>query len=101
MAEKSGAFRVIIVGGGPIGLIAAHALHAAGIDFVLLERRENVVEDIGASIIVWPHTLRVLHQLGILQKALDIGDELVHHLTFTADGHAFSAGRRWERVKLK
>ncbi|KAJ5232424.1 hypothetical protein N7468_005380 [Penicillium chermesinum] len=94
------AFKVIIIGCGPIGLATAHALHAAGIEFVLLERREKIVEDSGASIIVWPHTLRVLHQLGILEQALEIGDELIHHLTFNAEGHAFSAGRRWERVRL-
>lgn len=98
---KPNLFKVIIIGCGPIGLIAAHALHAAGIEFVLLERRTQIVEEIGASIIVWPHTLRVLHQLGLLEKALDIGDELTHHLTFTADGHAFSAGRRWERIRHK
>lgn len=62
---------VIIVGGGPVGLVAAHALHAAGIPFTLLESRalDDVLADGGASLFVGPHNLRVLHQLGL-------GDEI-------------------------
>ncbi|KAL1883471.1 hypothetical protein Plec18167_002475 [Paecilomyces lecythidis] len=91
-------FKVIIVGGGPIGLLAAHALQLAGIDFVVLEQRPRIVEDQGASIIVWPHTLRVMHQLGILEDLLSMGDELKRHLSFTKEGYAFSVGDRWERT---
>lgn len=47
-------FKVIIVGGGPIGLLVAHALGHAGIDFVLLERRERLLEDTGAALIFSP-----------------------------------------------
>lgn len=94
-------FRVIIVGGGPIGLLAAHSLQLAGIDFVVLEQRACIVEDPGSSIIVWPHTLRVMHQVGILEDLLSIGDELKLHLSFTKKGYAFSAGERWERTYQK
>ncbi|ROW08283.1 hypothetical protein VMCG_03175 [Cytospora schulzeri] len=46
-------FKVIVVGGGPVGLIAAHSLSKAGIDFVVLERRPEVVEEIGHEVLRW------------------------------------------------
>ena len=65
-------FKVIIVGGGPNGITAAHALHHAGIDFVVLERRQDVFEDTGASLVLSPQNLRIFHQLGILDQFLHL-----------------------------
>ncbi len=45
----------------------------AGIDFVLLERRESIVPTEGAGIVIFPHTLRVLDQLGLLERVRAIG----------------------------
>ena len=98
---NGGAFKVVIVGGGPIGLTAAHAFHLAGIDFVLLERRSSIVEDLGASLVVYPHTFRVMQQFGILEPLLAAGSELVHHLSLTADGHVFKEGTRYTRLREK
>ncbi|KAJ5681295.1 hypothetical protein N7455_007604 [Penicillium solitum] len=95
MSSSSTPFKAIIIGGGPIGLAAAHALHLAGIDFVVLERRPAIFEDRGASLIVHPHTFRVLHQFGILDDLLPRGAELNHHLSFTADGNVFNEGSRY------
>ncbi|KAM0210309.1 hypothetical protein ACHAQD_010825 [Fusarium lateritium] len=83
-------FRVIIIGGGPVGIITAHALHQADIDFVLLEQRSNIFEDVGASLIVSPHNLRVLHQLGLWPYLEKIGYPLLHHSQgFEARSHKF------------
>lgn len=60
------AFRVIVVGGGPVGLTAAHALSRANLDFVVLERRGKIVEDAGSNLVLLPIGLRVLGQLGLL-----------------------------------
>ncbi|KAK7731937.1 hypothetical protein SLS63_005235, partial [Diaporthe eres] len=59
-------FRVVIIGGGPVGLTAAHALLAAGIDFVVLEARDTFAPEEGASLLAYASTQRVWHQLGLL-----------------------------------
>lgn len=58
-------FRVIIVGGGPVGLTAAHALLSAGIDFLVLEARPTFTPEEGASLLAYSSTQRVWHQLGL------------------------------------
>ncbi|KAL0943576.1 FAD binding domain-containing protein [Colletotrichum truncatum] len=85
----SSPFKVIIIGGGPSGITAAHALHHAGIDFVVLERRTNIVEDLGASLVLGPPSMRVFHQLGILDKLMEIGCLLNDNKGFTSDGYNF------------
>ncbi|OAA56719.1 Monooxygenase, FAD-binding protein [Niveomyces insectorum RCEF 264] len=61
-------FRAVIVGGGPVGLCLAHAFTLVGIDYVLLERRETAVEPAGFSVALWPHGVRILDQLGLLEE---------------------------------
>ncbi|KAK7221637.1 hypothetical protein V2G26_009640 [Clonostachys chloroleuca] len=63
-------FKVIIVGGGPVGLAAAIALAKAGIDFVVLERRPDIIIDAGSNLVMLPNGMRALYQLG-LGDALD------------------------------
>ncbi|KAJ5794613.1 FAD binding domain-containing protein [Penicillium paradoxum] len=99
MTSQKDSFKVIVIGGGPVGLTAAHALHLAGIDFVVLERRPAIVEDQGASLIVHPHTLRVLDQIGVLEDLLPRGAELRHHLSFTAEGHVFKEGTQYTKIR--
>ncbi|KAI8631472.1 hypothetical protein F5Y19DRAFT_463222 [Xylariaceae sp. FL1651] len=82
-------FKVIIVGGGPVGLVAAHALHLAGIDFVVLERRVSVVDPSGASVVLSPPSMRILSQFGLREKLEEAGAELAHVKSFTRDGYKF------------
>ncbi|OBS25088.1 hypothetical protein FPOA_05623 [Fusarium poae] len=58
-------FKAIVVGGGPVGLSAAHALSRANIDFVLLERRSSPVIDAGSNLVLNPMGIRALDQLGL------------------------------------
>ena len=69
-------FKVIVVGGGPVGLTAAHALDRAGIDFVLLERRSDAVIDAGSNLVLLPEGLRVLSQLGLLDALNSVSSPL-------------------------
>ncbi|KAK0736136.1 hypothetical protein B0T21DRAFT_175680 [Apiosordaria backusii] len=80
---------VIIVGGGPVGLTAAHAFSQLGIDFTLLERRDTIAEDVGASIVLWPHGMRIMAQLGLLDQLLSIGTELLSGAYQTKNGKIF------------
>lgn len=64
-------FKVIIVGGGPVGLTAAHALERAGIDFLLLEARPHAIIDSGSNLVLRPNGIQALMELG-LQGDLDL-----------------------------
>lgn len=81
-------FRVIIVGAGPTGLATANMLAAAQIDFVILEQHKQVVTDSGACIMLWPHSARVLDQLGLLESARS------RSLGLHSKGTVDSTGRR-------
>nr|A0A1B4XBH7.1 RecName: Full=FAD-dependent monooxygenase sdnN; AltName: Full=Sordarin/hypoxysordarin biosynthesis cluster protein N; Flags: Precursor [Sordaria araneosa]BAV32158.1 FAD dependent oxidoreductase [Sordaria araneosa] len=88
-----GSFKVIIVGGGPAGLVAAHALHQAGIDFVVLERRGSVVDPSGASVVLNPPAMRILSQFGLREQLEDAGAELNHVKSFTNAGYNLGAAQ--------
>lgn len=60
-------FRVIIAGGGISGLTLANALEKAGIDYVLLEARDTIAPQVGASIGFFQNGARLLDQLGCLE----------------------------------
>lgn len=93
----SGNFKCIVVGGGPVGLIAAHALSRASIDFVVLEGRESLVIKTGASLVLLPIGLRVLGQLGLLEGVKQVSSpinqmERCDHLgNDLGDAHYFQA----------
>ncbi|PKS06966.1 hypothetical protein jhhlp_005562 [Lomentospora prolificans] len=84
-------FKVIVVRGGPVGLTAAHALRQANIRFIVVERRAELYEDVGASLVLRPPTLRVMHQLGLLEKLRKIGVGIHTSRSFTAQGYKFRA----------
>ncbi|KAF4119296.1 2-polyprenyl-6-methoxyphenol hydroxylase [Geosmithia morbida] len=90
-------FKVIIVGGGPVGLVAAHALHHAGIDFTVLEQHEGVFEDVGASVVIFPHNLRVLYQLGLKERLDQISVPMVRQ--FAAKSR-YQTGRKLSDIEV-
>lgn len=97
MAEKN--FRVIVVGGGPVGLTIAHTLSKAGIDFIVLERRPMIGEDGGASIILSPHGLRIMAQVGLLDHLSTISAETVQNRYNTDDGRIYKESEGFGKFK--
>ena len=69
-------FKAIIIGGGPVGLTAAHAFYRAGIDFVLLERRPEVIVDAGSNLVLLPDGIRTMTQLGIMEALNNVSTPL-------------------------
>lgn len=57
-------FRVIIGGGGIAGLTLANSLEKAGIDYILLESRDTIHPQVGASIGIFANGGRIFDQLG-------------------------------------
>lgn len=64
--------RVLIAGAGPVGLILAHRLGAAGIAVTLVETLPDLAEDLRASTF-HPPTLDMLATIGITQQMIDVG----------------------------
>jgi 3-(3-hydroxy-phenyl)propionate hydroxylase len=58
--------RVIIVGAGPVGCVAAYRLASRGVDVLLLESHSGCPEDMRASTFHAP-TLGMLEELGLLE----------------------------------
>ncbi|KAI1181159.1 FAD/NAD(P)-binding domain-containing protein [Nemania sp. FL0916] len=105
-------FRVVIVGGGLLGLTAAHIFAKTDIDFVVLEQHDNLMPELGSLLLLIPSTFRILDQLGILdaiEPALmrnDRGvfmsatdgtvwkDEEVHHIVAANHGHGVRVSHR-------
>lgn len=94
-------FKVIIAGGGPVGLTAAHALTRANIDFVLLEQRSSIMEMGGASLVLLPTGLRVLGQLGLWDGLMKICTELSRVTRSDHSGNDIGNFNFFEYIKLK
>jgi 2-polyprenyl-6-methoxyphenol hydroxylase-like FAD-dependent oxidoreductase len=78
--------RIIIAGGGPAGLVLGHALSKASIDFVILEKRYELIEASGAALGLWPHSVRVLDQLGLFDAALKIAPKMTKSINLGPKG---------------
>ncbi|KAJ9619082.1 hypothetical protein H2204_012793 [Knufia peltigerae] len=71
-------FKVIIAGGGIAGLSLANMLQKTGIDFVVLEAYPELAPQVGASIGLLPHGLRILDQLGLYKPIRKLVAPLDH-----------------------
>lgn len=77
---------MIIAGGSISGLVLAHSLYCSDIDYVVLEARDEIAPQVGASIVVLPNGLRILDQLGIFDDAFSMMEPIDNGLTWTRDG---------------
>lgn len=84
--EKSHDFKVVIVGGSVAGLVLAHSLHKAGIDYVVLEGRDHIDPQVGASIGLFSNGSRILDQLGVFESILECTEPLKCYNMLTGQG---------------
>jgi 2-polyprenyl-6-methoxyphenol hydroxylase-like FAD-dependent oxidoreductase len=61
---------VVIVGGGPAGMMAGLLFARAGIDTLVLEKHGDFLRDFRGDT-VHPSTMEILHQLGMLEQFLE------------------------------
>ncbi len=61
---------VIIVGGGPAGMMAGYLFARAGIDVLVLEKHADFFRDFRGDT-VHPSTMEILDQLGLLERFLE------------------------------
>lgn len=80
---KKDRLRVIIAGGSISGLVLAHSLYCSDIDYVVLESRDEIAPQVGASIVVLPNGSRILDQLGIFDDVFGLVEPLENSLTWT------------------
>jgi 2-polyprenyl-6-methoxyphenol hydroxylase-like FAD-dependent oxidoreductase len=85
-------FRVIIGGGGISGLTLANSLEKAGIDYVLLEARNTISPQVGASIGIFPNGSRIIDQLGCFERIEKKVVPLGTYYNRYANGDAFWKG---------
>jgi 2-polyprenyl-6-methoxyphenol hydroxylase-like FAD-dependent oxidoreductase len=94
-------FRVIVIGAGVAGLAASHCLQRAGIDHVVLERRNEMAPPEGASITVFPHVLRVFNQLGFMKALFDASTLHDRAWTRWADGSVAANSGLYDYIREK
>ena len=78
VTKSSQELKIIIAGGGIVGLMLASALQHANIDYILIDRRESVTPDVGASIAFFPNGSRILDQIGCYEALWDHSVPIVH-----------------------
>ena len=101
MGSEGRNFKVVIVGGGIAGLSLAHALTLANINFVVLERRESVVEASGAGVGSWPHSIPFLKQIGVYEKLNATCTPLKYTYHLASDGSVITHSNAYEMHKKR
>lgn len=87
MPRRRTPFRVAVVGAGIAGLSMALALERAGIDYVLLEKRDRITStEPGAGLFLFPPAVRLVHQLGCLDALEKCGTRIVARAVRYPDG---------------
>ena len=79
-------FRVVIAGGGLIGLTAAHIFLKLGIDFIVLEKASTVISPYGTIMGIWPQTFHVFNQLGLKEEYQKVLEHLNQAITLSTRG---------------
>ncbi|KAL4786405.1 FAD binding domain-containing protein [Aspergillus varians] len=88
-------FDVVIVGGGPVGLLLAYQLRRFGVSVCVLEQHKKETQDAyGRAIALFPRTSELLDQLGVIDPMLQLGFACRSSVTYK-DGERVIPGRVW------
>ncbi|KAJ5454116.1 2-4-dichlorophenol 6-monooxygenase [Penicillium daleae] len=88
-------YDVVIVGGGPVGLLVAYQMARFGVSVCVLEKQDTrTQESFGRAIALFPRTLEQLDQLDLIQPMLQKGFACRDSVTYK-DGIQQIPGRVW------
>ena len=82
---------VIIVGGGPAGMMAGFLFARAGVEVLVLEKHADFFRDFRGDT-VHPSTMEVLDQLGLLERFLERPHNRVTSARIRIDGREWTIG---------
>ncbi|EGX92255.1 2,4-dichlorophenol 6-monooxygenase, putative [Cordyceps militaris CM01] len=95
LEDRSAEYDVVIVGGGPVGLLMAYQLQRFGVTACVLEQHEKETQDAyGRAIALFPRTTEQLDQLGLVEPMLQLGFACRTSVTYK-DGERVVPGRVW------
>jgi heterodisulfide reductase subunit A-like polyferredoxin len=73
-SNNTAEYDVVIVGGGPVGLLLAYQLGRFGVTACVLEQHEKETQDAyGRAIALFPRTSEQLDQLDLIEPILQLG----------------------------
>jgi hypothetical protein len=91
-------FKVIIVGGSVAGLTLAHMFEKANINYTILEARDTISPQLGASIVIMPNGARILDQLGVFEIMRgDFVTRMAKSYTRRSDGRLVTSNE-WPKI---
>lgn len=74
LCVETAEYDVVIVGGGPVGLLMAYQLKRFGVSACVLEQHDKNTQDAyGRAIALFPRTTEQLDQLDVIDPMLQLG----------------------------